>query len=308
MAAATTACSSDKEGKPASQGTTSAATASKVSDTGTFVPKYERAMASDLAKEGKEAIQNNKVLEDLTDSLEAMYKLPKDIPVIAKECGNFNAYWDPQNQSLVLCYEMFAVAARYAKAQAEQPTEQLGTTDIFNLYFDGITRMITFHESAHMAINLYSLPSTGREEDSADQLGTLVLLTIPGPLGAAGVAAAADFWFALSDDPESLDARSFADEHSLSQVRAYNLECWAYGSQPDTLDVLVNKPGDPEVKGFLPYQRAAGCPDEYKRMKSAWESLLNPYIKTSLGVPAASKTPSGTPSSTTQTHSTTPTR
>jgi hypothetical protein len=123
------------------------------------------------------------------------------------------------------------------------------------------------------------------------------------------VAAAADFWFDISDDPSSFDARSFADEHSLSQVRAYNLECWAYGSQPNVLGVLVNKPGEPETKGFLPYQRAAGCPDEYNRMKAAWETLLNPYIKTGLGVPAtAGNTPSGTSSSTTQTHSTTPTR
>lgn len=311
LAAATTACSSDNDGKPASQGTTSAATTSKVADTGKFVPKYERAMASDLAKEGKTAIQDNKVLEELTDALGTMYKLPKDIPVIAKECGEFNAYWDPKNQSLILCYEMFAVAERYAKLQAADPANAnyMGTTDIFNLYFDGVTRMITFHESAHMAINLYSLPATGREEDSADQLGALVLLTIPGPLGAGSVAAAADFWFDISDDPASLDARSFADEHSLDQVRAYNLECWAYGSNPNVLDALVNKPGEPEKKGFLPYQRAAGCPDEYNRMKAAWQTLLNPYIETSLGAPAtAGNTPNATPSSTTQTHSTTPTR
>ncbi|WP_083898579.1 DUF4344 domain-containing metallopeptidase [Nocardia vinacea] len=311
LAATTTACSSDNDGKPASQGTTSAATTSKVADTGKFVPKYERAMASDLAKEGKTAIQDNKVLEELTDALGTMYKLPKDIPVIAKECGEFNAYWDPKNQSLILCYEMFAVAERYAKLQAANPANAnyMGTTDIFNLYFDGVTRMITFHESAHMAINLYSLPATGREEDSADQLGALVLLTIPGPLGAGSVAAAADFWFDISDDPASLDARSFADEHSLDQVRAYNLECWAYGSNPNVLDALVNKPGEPEKKGYLPYQRAAGCPDEYTRMKAAWETLLKPYIETSLGAPTtAGNTPGATPSSTTQTHSTTPTR
>ncbi|WP_084508792.1 DUF4344 domain-containing metallopeptidase [Nocardia pseudovaccinii] len=311
LAAATTACSSDKDSKSASQATTSAATTSKVADTGKFVPKYERAMASDLAKEGKQAIQDNKVLEELTDALGAMYKLPKDIPVIAKECGEFNAYWDPKNQSLTLCYEMFAVAERYAKLQAAEPanTNVMGTTDIFNLYFDGVTRMITFHESAHMAINLYSLPATGREEDSADQLGALVLLTIPGRLGAGSVAAASDFWMDISDDPASLDARSFADEHSLNQVRAYNLVCWSYGSQPNVLDILVNKPGEPEKRGFLPYQRAAACPDEYNRMKAAWQTLLNPYIKTGLGAPAAaSGTPNATPSSTTQTQSATPTR
>jgi hypothetical protein len=301
LVAATTACSSNKEGNPAPQATTSAATTSQVPDTGKFVPKYERAMMSDLAKDGKKITQDNKVLEDLANALGSVYKLPKDIPVVAKECGQFNAYWDPQSQSLTLCYEMFAIAERYAKMQSE------GTTEYFNLYFDGVTRMITFHESAHMAINLYSLPATGREEDSADQLGALLELTTPGPIGVGSVAAAADFWFDISDNPASLDARTFADEHSLSQVRAYNLLCWDYGAAPKALGVLVIQPGEPDKKGFLPYQRAAGCPDEYNRMKAAWETILKPYIKTSIGIPASAA--SGTPiPSATHSPTTTPTR
>ncbi|MEV6426174.1 DUF4344 domain-containing metallopeptidase [Nocardia sp. NPDC051463] len=268
-------------------------------DTGKFVPKYDRAMLSQLAKDGKTVTQDNKVIEDLAESLGAVYKLPKDIPVVGKECGEFNAYWDPEKQEIVLCYEMFGVAEKYAKLQSE------GTPGYFNLYFDGVTRMITFHESAHMAINLYSLPTTGREEDSADQLGALLELTTPGPVGVGSVAAAADFWFDISDDPASLDARTFADEHSLSQVRAYNLLCWDYGALPSALGVLLAQPDEPEQKGRLPYQRAAGCVDEYNRMRSAWETLLKPTIKVKLGIPETMSTTSAhaTPSTTT-----TPTR
>ncbi|WP_433734186.1 DUF4344 domain-containing metallopeptidase [Nocardia sp. CA-129566] len=300
LAAATAACSSNKDEKPAASGATSAVTTSQVADTGKFVVKYDRAMMSDLAKTGKQVTQDNKVIEELAEALGSVYKLPKDIPVVGTECGDFNAFWDPTKQSIILCYEMFGVADSYAKAQSE------GRPDYYNLYFDGITRMITFHESAHMAINIYSLPSTGREEDSADQLGALLQLTEPGHGDFAGVAAAADFWFDLSDNPSALSARTFADEHSLTQVRAYNLLCWDYGAVPDKLEVLVTQPGQREQKGRLPYQRAVGCPDEYTKMRASWETLLKPYIKVELGIPASGST--STSAHATHSTTTTPTR
>lgn len=293
------ACSSNNSGTPATQGSTSVAATSAVPDTGKFVPEYDRAMASQPAKDGKKVAQDNRVIEDLADALGAVYRLPKDIPVVGTECGGFGAYWDPAKQSIILCYEMFAVADKYAGAQSE------GSPDYFNLYFDGITRMITFHESGHMAINLYSLPTTGSAEDSADQLGALLQLTTPGPEGVAGVAAAADFWFDVSSDPASFDARNFADAHSLSQVRGYNLLCWDYGAYPDELSVLVTEPGEAEQKGRLPVERAYGCVDEYKKMRDAWQTLLKPYIKVDLGIPSKTK---GTTTTTPTAPSTTPTR
>ncbi|WP_435590291.1 DUF4344 domain-containing metallopeptidase [Nocardia sp. bgisy118] len=277
VVAATAACTADDGEKPASAATTTA-TAGQAPDTGKFVPKYDRAMLSELAKDGKSVAQDNHVIEDLAEALGAMYRLPKDVPVVGMECGGFNAYWDPEKQSIVLCYEMFGEAEKYARAQSE------GRPDYFNLYFDGVTRMITFHESGHMAIDLYSLPTTGREEDSADQLAALLELTTPGPTGVGSVAAAADFWFDISDDPGTFDAHSFADEHSLSQVRAYNLLCWDYGALPDVLGVLVTMPGEPDQKGRLPLERAISCVDEYKKMRGSWETLLKPYIKVNLGV------------------------
>ncbi|MEV0339030.1 DUF4344 domain-containing metallopeptidase [Nocardia sp. NPDC050713] len=269
-------------------------TADQVPDTGKFVPRYDRAMLSDEAKAGRSVAQDNNIIEDLAEAMGAVYRLPKDIPVIGQECGGFNAYWDPETQSIVLCYEMFAGAEQYARAQSE------GRPDYFNLYFDGVTRMITFHESAHMAIELYALPTTGREEDSADQLSALLQLTEPGPSGAGGVAAAADFWFDISDEPAVFDASTFADEHSLSQVRAYNLLCWDYGALPDVLGVLVTIPGEPEQKGRLPLERAVGCVDEYNQMQAAWATLLKPHIKVELGVaPAiATTTPGAQPTTT----------
>lgn len=168
--------------------------------------------------------------------------------------------------------------------------------------------MLTFHGSGHMAIDLYSLPITGLEEDSAGQLGALLQLTMPGPAGVAGVAAAADFWFDMSTVPASLTAESvtaesvFAVSHALDEVRGYNLLCWDYGALPGALGVLVAEPGGPEREGQLPADRAVGCPEEYQ-MLASWTTVLEPYIKVELGVPAeeASGSPEATSTTTTGT-------
>lgn len=190
-----------------------------------------------------------------------------------------------------------------ARLQAE------GRAVYFDLSFDGVTRMLTFHGSGHMAIDLYSLPITGREADSADQLGALLRLTTPGLDGVAGVAAAADFWFDVSTDPASLTPESvtaqsvFAVSHSLDEVRGCNLLCWDYGALPESLGVLGAEPGGPEREGQLPADRAAGCPEEYQKMLASSTTVLEPYIKVELGVPAedASGSPAATSTTTTGT-------
>jgi hypothetical protein len=52
----------------------------------------------------------------------------------------------------------------------------------------------------------------------------------------------------------------------------YNFECWAYGADPKQTQDLV---GD----GMLPDARAEGCADEYQKLNSSWNTLLEPYFK-----------------------------
>ena len=75
----------------------------------------------------------------------------------------------------------------------------------------------------------------------------------------------------LAENEES-SAGVFADEHSLSSQRYYNLACWMYGSDPQTFSFLIQQ-------GFLPEARAARCSDEYEKMSRAWQRLVDPWIK-----------------------------
>jgi hypothetical protein len=128
-----------------------------------------------------------------------------------------------------------------------------------------------------MAIDLYDLPATGREEDVADQLAAYVLLQ-PGEDGAPdpeSVAAVKDFareFGAYGQRRGEVGLDDFADVHSLSETRMFNLQCWIYGADPDANADLV-------ASGGLPEDRADGCDDEWAKLDRAWSTLLEPHVK-----------------------------
>ena len=128
-----------------------------------------------------------------------------------------------------------------------------------------------------MAISIYNLPVTGREEDVADQAAAYILLT-PGDNGKVdpqSVQAVKDFARSFAASAAAwteLGADDFADVHSLDQQRVYNLLCWIYGSNPQANADLV-------TGGQLPEERANGCPEEWAQLNKAWSTLLDPYWK-----------------------------
>lgn len=105
-----------------------------------------------------------------------------------------------------------------------------------------------------MLIDIYDLPTTGREEDVADQLAAFELLSPndDGKVDADYVQAARDTareYNVLSAEGGELEKEAFADVHTLNQARAYNFECWIYGSDPKANADLVED-------GSLPEDRA----------------------------------------------------
>jgi hypothetical protein len=51
----------------------------------------------------------------------------------------------------------------------------------------------------------------------------------------------------------------------------YNIVCLIFGSDPKKYGDFVNS-------GTLPMERAMRCPDEYAKIKKAWEKLLQPHL------------------------------
>jgi len=75
---------------------------------GTFRPVYGPA-GSDRTAGIATLWQQARFIESLAGEAGSLFPLPRDIPVVARDCGMANAFWD--GQAITLCYEMHAALA-----------------------------------------------------------------------------------------------------------------------------------------------------------------------------------------------------
>lgn len=218
--------------------------------------------------------KQSKILEFYVQVLNT-FRVPRRVAVVPASCGTPNAFYDPQQHAIVLCYELvddfFDLFGQTAAS-----SDQLGSSVI------GATTFVFFHEAGHALIGELNLPTVGREEDAVDQFSTLLLANpemewtlIQGAswfslktqrdnTGLPGLAK----WFAGSD------LRRFADEHGLDEQRFYNIVCLVYGRDPNGHVQYIQD-------GVLPPERAQRCPTEYAKLMESWGRLLTPYAVSS---------------------------
>ncbi|MBV1859075.1 MAG: DUF4344 domain-containing metallopeptidase, partial [Nannocystaceae bacterium] len=77
----------------------------------------------------------------------------------------------------------------------------------------------------------------------------------------------------LLNDAKGYSANEFWGEHSFEKQRYYSIVCMAYGAAPKKRAVLSGG------KYGLPKERALGCPAEYARIKTSWQTLLAEHAK-----------------------------
>ncbi|OAN30100.1 DUF4344 domain-containing metallopeptidase [Mycolicibacterium iranicum] len=233
---------------------------------GSMVATYQDATTPEALR-GKELLEGDRALEDMADDINQTLILPYDIPLIGAQCDQPNAFWSPSDKTITICYEDASNSERiFTELQEPDPAASAINAEWATFY----------HEVGHMAITIYELPITGREEDVADQLAAYVLLQPDesGAPDAESVQAVKDFAtvFDVSGDEDGpLGEGDFADEHTLNEARKYNLLCWIYGSNPDANADLVSE-------GELPESRAGGCQAEWQQLDNAWATLLDPHF------------------------------
>jgi hypothetical protein len=220
----------------------------------------------------EQAFREERFFEDVIDNLNASLVLPRDVEVRLQECGETDAFYDPESSSINLCYELFdhflELFAGQAQGESDEEQQEVASKAVAALAFT------FYHELGHALIDVYGLPATGREEDAVDQLATVMLLeTWEGEDSELAILSSAE-WFDLDagesqeDDPSG----AMADEHSLDEQRYYNLVCWIYGSDPDYFSDVADD-------WQLPEKRAERCPSEYAQMSGAWNTLLGPHMR-----------------------------
>jgi outer membrane murein-binding lipoprotein Lpp len=265
--------SSPKENSAAPTPSTTAASATdapavdEAPDDGEMTASYEAATTPE-AQNGRKIMEQAELLEALAATVNETFNLPHDVRLLGQQCDDPNAFWDPSEQAVVLCYEDADFAETVFAADGDpDPVDAALNAEIGSF----------FHELGHMLIDLYDLPITGREEDVADQLAAFVLLAEndDGSVDSEAVKAVRDFageFRAFADQEGEVGESQFAGGHSLNQTRMYNLLCWAYGADPEAHASIVDD-------GELPQDRAELCEDEYVKMQHGWATLLDPYVK-----------------------------
>jgi hypothetical protein len=249
------------------------ATSSAAPGKGKLAVRYDKG-SNAAGKSAAGILKKNKVLEKVADYANDQIALPRDIPLIGKNCGEPNAYWNPQAKEITYCYELVTeLKPFYEKVnEANQERWTRGRAAAVDEDITGVTNGILFHELGHGLVDLYDLPVTGKEEDAVDQLSTVMLASGDEQHQNYAVSTI-NAWAALSEDEEALStADTFADKHSLTTQRYYNWACWLYGSDPKRFGSIVND----EV---LPESRRESCPEEYGQIAKSWVTLLDPYLK-----------------------------
>jgi hypothetical protein len=234
---------------------------------GKMVPRYDDAETPE-AQQGRQLMMDAKFLEDVSQQVNDLLNLPFDVPVIGKQCGDANAFWDPSAREISMCYEDIEHSDKmFTTANDPNPVQAAVDSEISTFY----------HELGHATLAIYELPFTGREEDVADQLSAFMLLSPgadgkPYPNGVRIATNAARMWKLNSHEAGDANDLPFWDTHSFDLTRMYNWECWIYGSDPAGDGNIV-------ASGDLPEDRAGGCQEEFSKMSEAWQQMLGPHLK-----------------------------
>lgn len=207
-------------------------------------------------------LKNDKTLEKAADKLNRTLMLPNDIFLRTEDCHEANATFDPNDNSVTVCYELmehFYNLFRGAGDADEKASAKM---------FDAI-RFAFLHEIAHALIYSYKLPVTGSEEEAADRCSSFINIEELGEEGVRAVEAAAQ---AFRIESKQKKDRPASDEHLLEEQRYFNSVCMLYGSDAVRFGYL-------EREGYLPKERAERCPAEYEKTVDSWIRLLAPWRK-----------------------------
>jgi hypothetical protein len=200
-------------------------------------------------------------LEKVGPALGAVFRFPRALPIQIKDCGQVNAFYKPGDHTITICHEMWTFTDDlFTTKGGMKPARAAEATDDAIMWF-------FFHEFGHALAGELQLPITGKGEDDADELATLI--TVDMKEGRRYEAAATTFFQVLAKVDTHPD---FADEHSLHAQRMAMIVCNMYGAHPEENKPLLKLVSIDEA-------RAGKCVRDYADRKRAWDKLLAPHFR-----------------------------
>jgi Putative metallopeptidase len=211
-----------------------------------------------------EELKSKHALEKLREFL-SFIRLPRILTLKLAGCdGDDNAWYEPEDQTITVCYE-YLQAVRKLAPKAATPA---GVTP--ENAFLGPLLEVFLHEIGHALFDQLRIPILGREEDAADQFAAFFLVHLSPQMAREAMGGVA-WMYAQEDKDEKISHAALANVHGLAGQRFYNTLCMAYGAEPDVFHDLI------ETK-LLPEDRAEGCEFEYRQVAFAIQALMSRYI------------------------------
>lgn len=221
---------------------------------------------------GKELLEASET-KAVASGLAKTFELPN--PLLVKGINGIGGgpFYSPEDNSITLPYGFAALVFQLeAESNPEESEYEIGER------IGAVNSFILAHEFGHALIANYELPVLGKEEDAADAISTVLLLTIPN--GAEYAAASAAFWADFSGRQEPPAVAEYADQHSLDLQRAFDILCWTAGSSELSFEEVA------ELEA-LPESRLETCPSEYEQLAGSIAAELRPHLKHKINLLAA---------------------
>jgi hypothetical protein len=193
--------------------------------------------------------------------LDGALRLPRVMPIEVKDCGVVNAFYSSSRHAITICHEFWDDTLALFKRGGASDAQALELTY-------GTVVFAFFHEFGHALVGEFELPITGKGEDAADEIATIILgFTDDGRKAALE---GAEWFRTMAKEPDHSNV--FWDEHSFDEQRVISITCLLYGSAPDTYAPLMKKMAIPEA-------RLAKCVRDYKDRLHAWATMLESHAR-----------------------------
>jgi hypothetical protein len=210
-----------------------------------------------------ELLKERQSLEKFQELL-SPFRLPWTLNISLTECdGEADAMYS--DDTITICYEYIEDLRKYMPAK----TTPAGIEPIDTLVGPFIDTVL--HEFAHALFDYLDIPILGREEDAADQVSAYIYLNFGKDEARRLIMGTVYAYMLEVQDTDAPSMEEFADEHSTSEQRAFNLLCIAYGADPELFE-------DISTLGGLPQDRVDICEEEYELISFAYQTLIGPHI------------------------------
>jgi len=210
-----------------------------------------------------ELLKERQSLEKFQELL-SPFRLQWTLNISLAECdGEADAMYS--DGTITICYEYIEDLRKNMPAK----TTPAGIEPIDTLVGPFVDTVL--HEFAHALFDYLDIPILGREEDAADQVSAFIYLQL-GKTEARRLIMGTVYTYMLEvEDTDPPSIAEFADEHSTSEQRRFNLLCMAYGADSELFE-------DVAAWGGMPEERADICEEEFELIAHAYQTLIGPHI------------------------------